>query len=129
PVNSLGISVRRELENAIQFAISNPYIRSVIIHGEGRCFSAGADIREFSQPRETPWMSEICTALENSPKPVIAALHGVALGGGLELALAAHYRIADANTQFGLPEVQLGLMPGGGGTQRLPRLIGASVAL
>jgi 3-hydroxyacyl-CoA dehydrogenase len=129
PVNALGIAVRRGLAQAIAAAQADDRVRAVVIHGTGRGFSAGADIREFGRAREQPWMGEVCQAVEACTRPVIAALHGMALGGGLELALAAHYRIAAPGTRLGLPEVQLGLLPGAGGTQRLPRLIGASAAL
>jgi len=129
PVNALGNVLRKALVQAIEAAQADPQVRAIVLHGAGRGFSAGADITEFGQPREFPWVGDVCTIVENCNKPVIAALHGMALGGGLELALGAHYRIAARGTKLGLPEVQIGLIPGGGGTQRLPRLIGAAPAL
>ncbi|TMS59596.1 3-hydroxyacyl-CoA dehydrogenase [Imbroritus primus] len=129
PVNALGNTLRKALVQAIETAQADPQVRAIVLHGAGRGFSAGADITEFGQPREFPWVGDVCTIIENCDKPVIAALHGMALGGGLELALGAHYRIAARGTKLGLPEVQIGLIPGGGGTQRLPRLIGAAAAL
>ena len=129
PVNALGNALRKALVQSIETAQADPQVRAIVLHGAGRGFSAGADITEFGQPREFPWVGDVCTIIENSDKPVIAALHGMALGGGLELALGSHYRIAARGTKLGLPEVQIGLIPGGGGTQRLPRLIGAAPAL
>lgn len=129
PVNALGVSVRRGLLAAIQAAQANPLVRAVLIHGRGRNFIGGADIREFGKPAQSPVLTELCSAIEACNKPVLAAIHGAALGGGLEVALAAHYRLATADAKIGLPEVQLGLMPGAGGTQRAPRLMGAAAAL
>ena len=129
PVNSLGISVRKGLVEAIKSADNNSSVRSIIIIGNGSTFPAGADIKEFGQPPQAPHLPEVCEEIENINKPVIAALHGTALGGGLEIALASNYRIAEEKTKLGLPEVHLGLLPGAGGTQRLPRLAGVSAAL
>jgi 3-hydroxyacyl-CoA dehydrogenase len=129
PVNALGNALRQALVMAIEAGRVNPQVRAIVLRGQGRGFSAGADITEFGQPRAFPWVGDVCTILEDSNKPVVAALHGIALGGGLELALGAHYRIAAHGTRLGLPESQIGLIPGGGGTQRLPRLIGAAAAL
>ena len=129
PVNSLGISVRKGLVEAIKSADNNSSVRSIIIIGNGSTFPAGADIKEFGQPPQAPHLPEVCEEIENINKPVIAALHGTALGGGLEIALASNYRIAEEKTKLGLPEVNLGLLPGAGGTQRLPRLVGISAAL
>ena len=129
PVNSLGISVRKGLVEAIKSADNNSSVRSIIIIGNGSTFPAGADIKEFGQPPQAPHLPEVCEEIENINKPVIAALHGTALGGGLEIALASNYRIAEEKTKLGLPEVNLGLLPGAGGTQRLPRLAGISTAL
>ena len=129
PVNSLGISVRKGLVEAIKSADNNSSVRSIIIIGNGSTFPAGADIKEFGQPPQEPHLPEVCEEIENINKPVIAALHGTALGGGLEIALASNYRIAEEKTKLGLPEVNLGLLPGAGGTQRLPRLAGISAAL
>ena len=129
PVNSLGISVRKGLVEAIKSADNNSSVRSIIIIGNGSTFPAGADIKEFGQPPQAPHLPEVCEEIEKINKPVIAALHGTALGGGLEIALASNYRIAEEKTKLGLPEVNLGLLPGAGGTQRLPRLAGISAAL
>ncbi len=96
---------------------------------EGRTFIAGADITEFGKPPQAPWLPELVDIIENSSKPVIAAIHGTALGGGLEVALCCHYRVAVPSAKCGLPEVKLGLLPGAGGTQRLPRIVGAEQAL
>ena len=100
-----------------------------MLTGEGRCFCAGADIREFGQPPQDPGLREVIAQLEDCPKPVVAAIHGTALGGGLELALGCHYRVGDGSARLGLPEIKLGLLPGAGGTQRLPRVIGVEAAL
>jgi 3-hydroxyacyl-CoA dehydrogenase len=129
PVNALSDAVRTGLAQGLQAALADPAVRAVVIRGEGRGFSAGADIAEFGRSRQALRLGELCLAIENAAKPVIAAIHGMALGGGLELALAAHYRIAAETAVLGLPEVNLGLLPGAGGTQRLPRLIGARDAL
>jgi 3-hydroxyacyl-CoA dehydrogenase len=129
PVNALGYSVRSGLAAGLDRADADPGITAVVIMGQGRGFSAGADIREFGQAARAPLLPEICRRIEVFAKPVIAAMHGVALGGGLELALAATGRIAVSGMRLGLPEVNLGLLPGAGGTQRLPRLIGAEAAL
>jgi 3-hydroxyacyl-CoA dehydrogenase len=129
PVNALGVDVRRGLVSAIDAAQSDNAVAAVLIVGAGRNFIAGADIREFGKPPLPPALPEVCNHMEACSKPVIAALHGAALGGGLEVALAAHYRLAVKGVKLGLPEVQLGLMPGAGGTQRAPRLIGVGPAL
>ncbi|WP_322070554.1 3-hydroxyacyl-CoA dehydrogenase NAD-binding domain-containing protein [Paraburkholderia bannensis] len=129
PVNALGVDVRRGLAAAIEHAEANAAVQAVLIVGAGRNFIAGADIREFGKPPQSPALPDVCNRIEASHKPVIAAIHGAALGGGLEIALAAHYRLAVAGAKLGLPEVQLGLLPGAGGTQRTPRLIGAEAAL
>lgn len=129
PVNVLGVAVRRGLAHGIKKAGADPYIRAIVILGGGRTFPAGADIKEFDKPIEDPWMPELCNQIEASEKIVIAAVHGTALGGGFEVALSAHYRIADKAARFGLPEVTLGILPGAGGTQRTPRLSGARAAL
>ncbi|HEV3430968.1 MAG TPA: 3-hydroxyacyl-CoA dehydrogenase NAD-binding domain-containing protein [Paraburkholderia sp.] len=129
PVNALGVDVRRGLAGAIEHAESNAAVQAVLIVGAGRNFIAGADIREFGKPPQPPALPDVCNRIEASHKPVIAAIHGAALGGGLEIALASHYRLALAGAKLGLPEVQLGLLPGAGGTQRTPRLIGAEAAL
>ncbi|HKU00556.1 MAG TPA: 3-hydroxyacyl-CoA dehydrogenase NAD-binding domain-containing protein [Paraburkholderia sp.] len=129
PVNALGVDVRRGLAAAIEHAEANAAVQAVLIVGAGRNFIAGADIREFGKPPQPPALPDVLHRIEASHKPVIAAIHGAALGGGLEVALAAHYRLAVAGAKLGLPEVQLGLLPGAGGTQRTPRLIGAQAAL
>jgi 3-hydroxyacyl-CoA dehydrogenase len=129
PVNALSAAVRRDLSAAIQAAQTDTQVRAILLLGAGRNFIAGADIREFGKPPQQPVLPEVCNQIEASAKPVIAALHGAALGGGLEIALAAHYRVALASAKLGLPEVNLGLLPGAGGTQRAPRLMGAEAAL
>ncbi|MGY6122858.1 3-hydroxyacyl-CoA dehydrogenase NAD-binding domain-containing protein (plasmid) [Paraburkholderia strydomiana] len=129
PVNALSADVRRGLLAAIEAADSDPSVQAVLIVGAGRNFIAGADIREFGKPPVPPSLPDVCNRIEACTKPVVAAIHGAALGGGLEVALAAHYRIAVDGSKLGLPEVQLGLLPGAGGTQRTPRLIGAQAAL
>ena len=129
PVNALSAPVRRALHDAITAAQHDDAVRAILLLGSGRQFSAGADIREFGKPPLSSSLPEVCNHIEASAKPVIAALHGHALGGGLELALAAHYRVAATGTRLGLPEVTLGLLPGAGGTQRAPRLMGAVPAL
>ncbi|MBV7482660.1 3-hydroxyacyl-CoA dehydrogenase NAD-binding domain-containing protein [Bordetella sp. BOR01] len=129
PVNALSADVRRGLADAIQAAQADTAIQAIVLVGAGRNFIAGADIREFGKPPQPPALPDVCNAIEASTKPVIAALHGAALGGGLEIALAAHYRVALPGARLGLPEVNLGLLPGAGGTQRTPRLAGAAAAL
>jgi 3-hydroxyacyl-CoA dehydrogenase len=129
PVNALGVDVRRGLVAAIEGAEADANAAAVLIVGAGRNFIAGADIREFGKAPQPPSLPDVCLRIENCSKPVIAAIHGAALGGGLEIALSAHYRIATPSAKLGLPEVTLGLLPGAGGTQRAPRLIGAKAAL
>lgn len=129
PVNALGHAVRAGLVAAIDAAAADPAVRAVVLTGAGRTFPAGADIREFGTPPADPWLPEVCNRIEASAKPVVAALHGTALGGGFEVALAAHWRIAQPAARVGFPEVTLGLVPGAGGTLRAPRLAGAKAAL
>ena len=129
PVNALSVGVRQGLVDALGRALADTAAQAVIVVGGGRTFIAGADIREFGKPLAPPDLNEVIARIEASPKPVIAALHGTALGGGLEVALGCHYRCAVATAQVGFPEVRLGLLPGAGGTQRLPRLIGVERAL
>jgi 3-hydroxyacyl-CoA dehydrogenase len=129
PVNALGVEVRSGLLAAIEAADADPAVAAVLLAGAGRTFIGGADIREFGKPPLAPALPYVCDRIEACSKPVIAVIHGPALGGGLEVALAAHYRIALPAAKLGLPEVQLGLLPGAGGTQRTPRLIGARAAL
>ena len=129
PVNALSHQVRSELVAEVEQAGGNPDVLAIIIYGEGRTFPAGADIREFGSPPKNPWLPEVCNRIEAVQKPVVAALHGTALGGGLEVALASHYRIADSKARVGFPEVNLGILPGAGGTQRCTRLCGVQPAL
>ncbi|MBO1077889.1 3-hydroxyacyl-CoA dehydrogenase NAD-binding domain-containing protein [Roseomonas haemaphysalidis] len=129
PVNALSAAVRSGLLDALAAATADPAVRAVVLAAEGRTFIAGADIGEFGKPPVPPTLSDVVDAFERSAKPVVAAIDGAALGGGLELALACHGRVAGPKARLGLPEVKLGLVPGAGGTQRLPRLIGAAVAL
>jgi 3-hydroxyacyl-CoA dehydrogenase len=129
PVNALKHEVRAGLAEALRQAHDDPAVKGVVIACAGRTFFAGADITEFGKPPQPPGLSEVIAAIEAMPKPVVAALHGTALGGGFELALACHFRVAVAGARVGLPEVKLGLLPGAGGTQRLPRLIGPEKAL
>jgi 3-hydroxyacyl-CoA dehydrogenase len=129
PVNALSADVRRGLLAAIEAADNDVAVEAVLIVGAGRNFIGGADIREFGQAPVPPSLPDVCNRIEACAKPVCAAIHGAALGGGLEVALAAHYRIAVDGAKLGLPEVHLGLLPGAGGTQRTPRLIGAQAAL
>ncbi|WEJ72366.1 3-hydroxyacyl-CoA dehydrogenase NAD-binding domain-containing protein [Pseudomonas sp. PSE14] len=129
PVNALGHAVRAGLHAAFQQAEADPQVRAVVLVCAGRTFMAGADIREFGKPPQAPLLPEVVEAIESATKPSVAVIHGTALGGGLEVALACHYRIARRDAQVGLPEVKLGLLPGAGGTQRLPRLAGVEKAL
>ena len=129
PVNALGAAVRQGLAAAIEQAASDDTVKAVVIACEGQTFFAGADITEFGKPPVMPWLPEVIDQIENCPKPVIAAIHGTALGGGLEVALGCHYRVAVPTAKLGVPEVKLGLLPGAGGTQRLPRVAGVPKAL
>ncbi len=129
PVNALSAPVREGLYQGIKQAIANNNVNAIILICEGRTFIAGADISEFGKEPKGPSLFEVQEELENSPKPIIAAIHGTALGGGLEVALTCNYRIAVPSAKCGLPEVSLGLLPGAGGTQRLPRLVGVEQAL
>lgn len=129
PVNALGQAVRAGLADAMAEAAGDDAIQAVVICCEGRTFFAGADITEFGKPPVGPSLPEVIDAIEASSKPVVAAIHGTALGGGLEVALGCHYRIAVASAKLGLPEVKLGILPGAGGTQRLPRVVGVADAL
>ncbi|MEM8743493.1 MAG: 3-hydroxyacyl-CoA dehydrogenase NAD-binding domain-containing protein [Pseudomonadota bacterium] len=129
PVNALGHAVRVGLVEALEKANADDAVKAVVIIGTGRGFSGGADIREFGKPRPEPLLVNVIARIEAMPKPVVAAIHGMAVGGGCELPLGCHYRVGDKSAQMGLPEVKLGLIPGAGGTQRLPRLIGLKPAL
>ncbi len=130
PVNALGPGVPEGIIAAIKEANSDPVIRAMVLIGAGRSFIAGADIRQFGKPRVSlPLGQRVYDILDASEKPVVVAIHGHALGGGFEIALACHYRIAVPTAKVGLPEVLLGILPGGGGTQRLPRVVGCKVAL
>lgn len=129
PVNAVSAAVRRQLLDAVKAFAADPAVNVIALYGCGRTFIAGADIREFGKPPQEPLLPTVCNAIEACSKPVVAVLHGTTLGGGLELALASHTRVALPNTKMGLPEVTLGLLPGAGGTQRTPRLIGVAAAL
>ncbi len=129
PVNALSAAVREGLAEGMRQAAADPAAKAVVLICAGRTFIAGADISEFGKPFKGASLPEAQAALENCPKPVVAAVHGTALGGGFEVALVCHYRVAVPSAKFGLPEIKLGLIPGAGGTQRLPRLIGPEKAL
>jgi 3-hydroxyacyl-CoA dehydrogenase len=131
PVNGLGAALRSGIMEALDRALADQDAKAVVITGNDRAFSGGADVKEFGTPNASrePRLQAVIAALENSPKPVVAAIAGVCMGGGLELAMGAHYRVAKADAQIALPEVKLGLLPGAGGTQRLPRAVGLETAL
>jgi 3-hydroxyacyl-CoA dehydrogenase len=131
PVNGLGLATRTAVVEGIDRAQQDSAVSSIVITGAGRAFSAGADIREFNTAKayQAPVLGTVLEVIESSAKPVVAAIHSMALGGGLELALAAHYRVSARRAQIGLPEVKLGVLPGAGGTQRLPRAVGLEIAL
>jgi len=129
PVNALGQGVREGLVNCLRQGLEDDQAKALVVIGEGRTFPAGADIREFGKPPAGPALPDVISEYESSDKLVIAAIHGTALGGGLEVALGCDYRVALESAKVGLPEVKLGLLPGAGGTQRLPRLVGANAAL
>ncbi len=131
PVNGLGYDTRIGLTGGLEKAIADASVKAIVIAGAGRAFSGGADINEFGTPRALaePNLHSVILVVENSPKPVVAAIHSIVMGGGLELALGCHYRIAAPGAKVALPEVKLGLLPGAGGTQRLPRVLGVETAL
>lgn len=129
PVNALGQALRQGLLQTFQAAEADPQVRAVVLVCEGSTFFAGADIKEFGKPPVAPSLPEVIDVIEGCSKPSVAVIHGTALGGGLEVALGCHYRIARTDARVGLPEVKLGLLPGAGGTQRLPRLAGVAKAL
>jgi 3-hydroxyacyl-CoA dehydrogenase len=131
PVNGLGLATRTAAVDGLRRAADDPAVRAIVITGAGKAFSGGADIREFNSPRALtePTLHTLIRTVEDSAKPVVAAIHTVCMGGGLELALGANYRVALPGAQIALPEVKLGLLPGAGGTQRLPRVLGLEKAL
>ena len=129
PVNALAAAVRAGIKDGVEAFGRDSNVDAIVLIGGGRTFIAGADIREFGKPPSGPNLNDVIATMENSPKLIVAALHGTPLGGGLETALGAHYRVSLPTTRMGLPEVHLGLLPGAGGTQRLPRLTGAKYAL
>ena len=129
PVNALAAAVRAGIKEGVEAFGQDSSVDAIVLIGGGRTFIAGADIREFGKPPSGPNLNDVISTMENSPKLIVAALHGTPLGGGLETALGAHYRVSLPTTRMGLPEVHLGLLPGAGGTQRLPRLTGAKYAL
>ena len=131
PVNGLGHALRSGIVAALDQALADPQVQAIVLTGSARAFSGGADVREFGTPKagQEPTLPNVIRALDAASKPVVAAIAGVCLGGGLELALGCHYRVAQPDASLGLPEVKLGLLPGAGGTQRLPRLIGLEAAL
>ncbi|MDA7418029.1 3-hydroxyacyl-CoA dehydrogenase NAD-binding domain-containing protein [Xenophilus arseniciresistens] len=131
PVNGLGHATRAGITSALAKALEDAAVKAIVITGAGKAFSGGADIKEFGSPKalQDPNLLSVILALEASSKPIVAAIHSVCMGGGLELALGCHYRVAAPGTQVALPEVKLGLIPGAGGTQRLPRVLGVEAAL
>ncbi len=129
PVNALKQEVRAGLKDTFTRALNDPSIHAIVLTAAGRTFMAGADITEFDKPPQPPGLTEVFDLMEASKKPIVAGLFGTPLGGGLELALTCHYRVAAPSTRLGLPEIKLGILPGAGGTQRLPRLIGVDKAL
>ena len=131
PVNGMGLAVRRGMADALAAANADDAIAGIVLTGGGKVFSGGADIKEFNTPRaeQAPNLHDVIAAVEASPKPVCIAINGTTLGGGLERSLGAHYRVADAKAEVGLPEVKIGILPGAGGTQRLPRVVGLETAL
>src|ERR1700710_577135 len=120
PVNALSAAVRRGIFESVKSAAADPEVQAIVLTCAGRTFIAGADIPEFDTPPQPPGLADVISERENCPKPTIAAIHGTALGGGLEVALGCHFRVAVKDARLGLPEVKLGLLPGAGGTQRLP---------
>ena len=131
PVNGMGLITRTAMVDGIQKALSDDAVRAIVITGAGQAFSGGADIKEFNSPKALaePSLHTLISIVENATKPVVAAIHSVCMGGGLELSLACHYRISTPTAKIGLPEVKLGLLPGAGGTQRLPRAVGLKLAV
>src|SRR2546422_8193841 len=129
PVNALSQHVRKGLHDGIKQATADGAVQAIVIVCAGRTFIAGADITEFGKPPTEPSLHAVLDLIEGSPKPVVSAIHGTALGGGLEVTLACHYRVGVKGARFGLPEVKLGILPGAGGTQRLPRVVGVEKGL
>src|SRR5579859_3694856 len=129
PVNALSSVVREGLKAGFEAAIADDAVKAIVLICAGKTFIAGADISEFGKPPKGPTLFKVQDVIENAPKPVVAAIHGTALGGGLEVALVCHYRVAVPSAKCGLPEVNIGLLPGAGGTQRLPRIVGVQKAL
>ncbi|MDB5565333.1 MAG: short chain enoyl-CoA hydratase / 3-hydroxyacyl-CoA dehydrogenase [Tardiphaga sp.] len=129
PVNALSAAVRRGIFVSVKAAAADPEVKAIVLACAGRTFIAGADITEFGKPPQSPSLNEVITEIENCGKPVIAAIHGTALGGGLEITLGCHFRVATKDAKLGLPEVKLGLLPGAGGTQRLPRAVGPELGV
>ena len=130
PVTAMSYHVRQGLVDGLEMAQSDENVQAIVLHCEGRTFFPGMDITEFANPNvpDAPTTTEVIETFEGARKPVIAAIHGTALGGGLETALGCHYRVATPSAKLGLPEVKLGILPGFGGTQRLPRLVGRGLA-
>ena len=126
PVNAASQALRQGIHQAVSDLQKDPGIKAIGLYGEGRTFIAGADIREFGKPPQDPWLPDLCNFLENSETPIACIIHGTALGGGLEVAMSCHARIAVPSAKVGLPEVTLGILPGAGGTQRAPRLAGVA---
>jgi len=129
PVNAFSAALRAGAKQELEQAVADGDVQAIVLICAGRTFIAGADISEFGKPAQSPSFADVFATIEFAPKPVIAAIHGTALGGGFELALVCHYRVAASSAKVGLPEVSLGILPGAGGTQRLPRVVGAEVAL
>lgn len=131
PVNGLGLATRTAAVAGIRQALADEAVKAIVITGAGKAFSGGADIKEFNSPKALtePTLHTLINVVEQSTKPVVAAIHSVCMGGGLELALGCNYRVAAPGAQMALPEVKLGILPGAGGTQRLPRVLGLEMAL
>ena len=131
PVNGLGYDTRTGVAAGVEQAVADPAVVALVVTGAGRAFSGGADIKEFGSPKAIaePNLLSLIRLLEDCPKPVVAAINGTCMGGGLELALGCHWRVAAAGVDVALPEVKIGLIPGAGGTQRLPRVVGVETAL
>ena len=131
PMNGLGHATRAAIADGVAKANADASVKAIVLTGTGKAFSSGADIKEFGSPKalQEPNLLSVISAIENSAKPVVAAVHSIAMGGGLELALGCHYRVVAPGCLVSLPEVKLGLIPGAGGTQRLPRVLGVETAL